>query len=154
MRVVVSVKAAPGGGNASQAARYIAYRDRDEEREGTEPRKLFSAQENALRKANTQFMCPFRGTFRRLQLWYRAIPPGKAKTSSRMRLGRATVIANTQKWPTSRWKSEQHVANLLTGGGVKERIPHLFQRIPAVQQRLERTGFQQSLNVGHGARNV
>ena len=30
MRVVVSIKAAPGGGNASQAARYIAYRDRDE----------------------------------------------------------------------------------------------------------------------------
>ncbi len=48
MRVVVSIKAAPGGGNVSQAARYIAYRDRDEEREGTEPRKLFSAQENTL----------------------------------------------------------------------------------------------------------
>ncbi|HEX4951475.1 MAG TPA: relaxase MobL, partial [Blastocatellia bacterium] len=48
MRVVVSLQAAPGGGNASQAARYIAYRDRDEEREGTEPRPLFSAQENKL----------------------------------------------------------------------------------------------------------
>lgn len=48
MRVVVSIKAAPGGGNASQAARYIAYRDRDEEREGSEPRKLFSAKENNL----------------------------------------------------------------------------------------------------------
>jgi len=48
MRVVVSIKAAPGGGEASQAARYIAYRDRDEEREGTEPRKLFSEKENTL----------------------------------------------------------------------------------------------------------
>lgn len=48
MRVVVSMKAAPGGGDATQAARYIAYRDRDEEREGTEPRPLFSAQENRL----------------------------------------------------------------------------------------------------------
>ncbi|MFN7931033.1 MAG: hypothetical protein U0Y68_24520 [Blastocatellia bacterium] len=48
MRVVVSIKAAPGGGDASQAARYIAYRDRDEEREGIEPRKLFSAKENTL----------------------------------------------------------------------------------------------------------
>lgn len=48
MRVVVSIKAAPGGGDASQAARYIAYRDRDEEREGIEPRKLFSARENNL----------------------------------------------------------------------------------------------------------
>lgn len=48
MRVVVSIKAAPGGGDASQAARYIAYRDRDEEREGTEPRPLFSAKENTL----------------------------------------------------------------------------------------------------------
>jgi hypothetical protein len=48
MRVVISIKSTPGGGDASQAARYIAYRDRDEEREGTEPRKLFSAQENTL----------------------------------------------------------------------------------------------------------
>ncbi|MBS1808791.1 MAG: hypothetical protein JST84_11410 [Acidobacteria bacterium] len=48
MRVVVSLKAAPGGGQASQAARYIAYRDRDEEREGTAPRPLFSAKENTL----------------------------------------------------------------------------------------------------------
>ena len=48
MRVVVSIKAAPGGGNASQAARYIAYRDRDEEREGKEPRKLFSAKAESL----------------------------------------------------------------------------------------------------------
>ncbi len=48
MRVVVSIKAAPGGGNVSQAARYIAYRDRDEEREGNEPRKLFSAKEDTL----------------------------------------------------------------------------------------------------------
>lgn len=48
MRVVVSVKATPGGGQTTQAARYIAYRERDEEREGTEPRPLFSARENAL----------------------------------------------------------------------------------------------------------
>lgn len=48
MRVVVSLKATPGGGNASQAARYIAYRDRDDEREGIEPRSLFSANENKL----------------------------------------------------------------------------------------------------------
>lgn len=48
MRVIVSIKATPGGGNASQATRYIAYRDRDEEREGKEPRKLFSAKEDAL----------------------------------------------------------------------------------------------------------
>jgi hypothetical protein len=48
MRVIVSVKPTPGGGHASQAARYIAYRERDEEREGTEPRPLFSARENVL----------------------------------------------------------------------------------------------------------
>jgi hypothetical protein len=48
MRVVVSIKSTPGGGNASQAARYIAYRDRDEEREGIEPRPLFSEKENTL----------------------------------------------------------------------------------------------------------
>jgi len=48
MRVVVSVKPTPGGGQASQAARYIAYRERDEEREGKEPRPLFSAKENSL----------------------------------------------------------------------------------------------------------
>ncbi len=48
MRVIVSIKSAPGGGEASQAARYVAYRERDDEREGSEPRKLFSAQENAL----------------------------------------------------------------------------------------------------------
>jgi relaxase MobL-like protein len=48
MRVVVSVKPLPGGGQASQAARYIAYNDRDESREGKEPRKLFSAKDNSL----------------------------------------------------------------------------------------------------------
>ncbi len=48
MRVIVSIKPTPGGGHTSQAARYIAYRERDEEREGTEPRPLFSARENAL----------------------------------------------------------------------------------------------------------
>lgn len=48
MRVVVAVKPTPGGGANSQATRYIAYRDRDEEREGKEPRQLFSAREEAL----------------------------------------------------------------------------------------------------------
>jgi MobL relaxases len=48
MRVVVAVKPTPGGGVNSQATRYIAYRDRDEEREGKEPRQLFSARENHL----------------------------------------------------------------------------------------------------------
>lgn len=48
MRVVVTVKPTPGGGGASQATRYIAYRERDEEREGKDPRPLFSAKEDAL----------------------------------------------------------------------------------------------------------
>jgi hypothetical protein len=48
MRVVVSIKPTPGGGQASQAARYIAYRERDEEREGNQPRMLFSAREDSL----------------------------------------------------------------------------------------------------------
>jgi relaxase MobL-like protein len=48
MRVVVSVKPIPGGGQASQAARYIANSHRDEDREGKEPRKLFSAKDNSL----------------------------------------------------------------------------------------------------------
>lgn len=48
MRVVVSVKPTPGGDGASQATRYVAYRERDEEREGKEPRPLFSAKEDPL----------------------------------------------------------------------------------------------------------
>lgn len=48
MRVVVAVKPTPGGGANSQATRYIAYRDRDQEREGKEPRQLFSAQADFL----------------------------------------------------------------------------------------------------------
>jgi hypothetical protein len=48
MKVVVSVKPVPGGGASSQATRYIAYRERDEEREGKEPRKLFSQKEDDL----------------------------------------------------------------------------------------------------------
>ena len=48
MRVVVAVKPTPGGGANSQATRYIAYRDREEEREGKEPRQLFSAREDSL----------------------------------------------------------------------------------------------------------
>ncbi len=48
MRVVVSVKPTPGGGRASQAARYIAHSERYESREGKEPRPLFSAKEDSL----------------------------------------------------------------------------------------------------------
>src|SRR5262245_32135590 len=48
MRVVVSVKPTPGGGQASQTARYIAHSERYEPREGKEPRQLFSAKENSL----------------------------------------------------------------------------------------------------------
>src|SRR5215510_12331179 len=48
MRVVVSVKPTPGGGQASQAARYIAHSERYEPREGKEPRQLFSAKEDSL----------------------------------------------------------------------------------------------------------
>src|SRR5262245_39589653 len=48
MRVVVSVKPTPGGGQASQAARYIAYSDRYDAREGKEPRPLFSTKEDSL----------------------------------------------------------------------------------------------------------
>src|SRR6266540_2420320 len=48
MRVVVSVKPTPGGGQASQAARYIAHSERYEPREGKEPRALFSAKEDSL----------------------------------------------------------------------------------------------------------
>lgn len=55
MRVVVSLKPTPGGGATSQATRYIAYRERDEEREGRDPRPLFSAREDSLsyRRAET-----------------------------------------------------------------------------------------------------
>jgi hypothetical protein len=48
MRVVVSVKPTPGGGQTSQAVRYIAYSERNEAREGKEPRQLFSAKEGSL----------------------------------------------------------------------------------------------------------
>ncbi|MFN0119125.1 MAG: hypothetical protein ACKV2V_01335 [Blastocatellia bacterium] len=48
MRVIVSVKDTPGGGPVSQATRYIAYRERDDEREGPEPRPLFSARADTL----------------------------------------------------------------------------------------------------------
>src|SRR5262245_14268763 len=48
MRVIVSVKPTPGRGQTTQAARYIAYRERDEEREGKEARPLFSAREESL----------------------------------------------------------------------------------------------------------
>jgi|SRR5581483_11836476 len=48
MRVIVSVKPTPEGHSASQAVRYVALRDRDEEREGKEPRRLFSARADDL----------------------------------------------------------------------------------------------------------
>jgi hypothetical protein len=48
MRIVVSVKPIPGGDTGSQATRYVSNSDRDEGREGREPRKLFSDREEGL----------------------------------------------------------------------------------------------------------
>ncbi len=48
MRIVVSVKPIPGGDTGSQATRYVSNSDRDEAREGREPRKLFSDREEGL----------------------------------------------------------------------------------------------------------
>ncbi|MGH9839049.1 MAG: hypothetical protein ACREEM_09715 [Blastocatellia bacterium] len=42
------IKKGYGGTGPSSAARYISFRDRDEQREGTEPRKLFSASKERL----------------------------------------------------------------------------------------------------------
>lgn len=54
MRVIVAVKGQPGGSATSRITRYIAERDRHEEREGKEPRALFSEGEDRLsyRKAD------------------------------------------------------------------------------------------------------
>ncbi len=41
MRIVSLIKKGSGGTGSSSAARYVAFRDRDEQREGSEPRKLF-----------------------------------------------------------------------------------------------------------------
>lgn len=48
MKVVVIVKKGLGGSGVSQAARYVSTRERDEEREGHEARKLFSESEERL----------------------------------------------------------------------------------------------------------
>src|SRR5262245_59290099 len=56
MRAVVAIQSSGGGGKGggSRAARYISERDRDPEREGSEPRPLFSDRKDGLsyRKAN------------------------------------------------------------------------------------------------------
>ena len=48
MKVVTVVKNGRGGNGASQATRYISERERDENREGKEPRKLFSGDKDDL----------------------------------------------------------------------------------------------------------
>jgi hypothetical protein len=54
MRVIVAVKGQPGGSATSRVTRYVAERDRHEEREGKQPRALFSEREDRLsyRKAD------------------------------------------------------------------------------------------------------
>lgn len=54
MRVIVAVKGQPGGSATSRVTRYVAERDRHAEREGKQPRALFSEQEDRLsyRKAD------------------------------------------------------------------------------------------------------
>jgi len=48
MKVVVVIKKGLGGSGVSQATRYVSTRERDEEREGQEARKLFSEKEARL----------------------------------------------------------------------------------------------------------
>jgi hypothetical protein len=48
MKVVSVIKKGRGGTGVSDAARYISTRDRDEQREGKDARKLFSAGEDKL----------------------------------------------------------------------------------------------------------
>ena len=48
MRVIISVKSRGGSSGASCVTRYISERDRDPEREGKEPRKLFSDREDEM----------------------------------------------------------------------------------------------------------
>jgi hypothetical protein len=48
MKTIVLVKQGRGGSGASRATRYISRRDRDEAREGSLPRKLFSEKEDKL----------------------------------------------------------------------------------------------------------
>lgn len=48
MRVIVAVKSQPGGSATSRVTRYISERDRDEQKEGREPRRLFSDKDDGL----------------------------------------------------------------------------------------------------------
>lgn len=48
MRVIVAVKSQPGGSATSRVTRYISERDRDETKEGREPRRLFSDKDDSL----------------------------------------------------------------------------------------------------------
>ncbi|MCI0389231.1 MAG: relaxase MobL [Acidobacteria bacterium] len=48
MKVIAVIKKGIGGSGISQATRYISRRDRDEDREGAAPRKLFSEREDSL----------------------------------------------------------------------------------------------------------
>ena len=48
MRVIVAVKSQPGGSATSRVTRYISERDRDEQKEGREPRRLFSDKDDSL----------------------------------------------------------------------------------------------------------
>ncbi len=48
MKVIAVVKNGIGGSGISQATRYVARRERDEDREGAQPRKLFSEREDNL----------------------------------------------------------------------------------------------------------
>jgi len=46
--VIVAVKSQPGGSATSRITRYISERDRDEQKEGREPRRLFSDKDDSL----------------------------------------------------------------------------------------------------------
>jgi len=48
LRVIVAVKSQPGGSATSRVTRYISERDRDEQKEGREPRRLFSDKDDSL----------------------------------------------------------------------------------------------------------
>ncbi len=51
MKILSIIKRGYGGTGPSSAARYVSFRDRDEKREGSEPRKLFSATEEKMSAA-------------------------------------------------------------------------------------------------------
>ena len=46
--MIVAVKSQPGGSATSRVTRYISERDRDEQKEGREPRRLFSDKDDSL----------------------------------------------------------------------------------------------------------